>query len=1532
MSVFNRLFMRLPCLLFCLLAACSSPERTVRRTADTASQTDYVSIAAQIDSARVAETIRYMAGLGSRVIGYPGEKAAAEFIAEQFREAGIPIVEFEPFHGASPVDEGASIRLLSTGERFPVYSLWPNLVRTSTLPREGVEAPIYYVGKGAFEDFNGKIIEGSFVLMDFNTGTNWLNAAELGARGVFFIEPEWTVRGQAEEKFLQNPSDVPRFYVPRETATILLDLLEKEQEVRIRAQARMTWHRTDSRNVIGVIPGADPALKDEIIVIGSHYDSISAVPALAPGANQAAGIVGLLEVARVMAANPPKRTVYFVATTGHYMASAGINAFIQRHIRKHPTMAARLPEPLNMKLYIGLDLSGQRKQMGVSFTGWLYTGDAFDKQRFFSPFGKSFVRYAAAATEALNYSPDMFINAISPIGGIRWDSWFPGKWGADGELVFWAGFPAIYLATVFDPRNLADTPIDRPEFVNVGNIVDQTRLAACMLLDAVNDPTLIPDFKMDLPDGLGTLRLQAVEFDQTRSFIPDTPLPGAVFVSRRNEKTLMGVRNEYYRVGDENGWTEFDQLQIPRETATEAYILDDDTGEVIYAPDMGPYGDGLYPIVMKQDWVEKEKKIVLFRCAAVDLFDLVDPRYLTHMKEATVLNAADSTPLKYGHALLQHGWYEWMSYVEACGPVFLEPGERFKLLMGTSVLGNRLLLLNATPENPTGSGYPVEDAGILTELPYKVAKDMWTLNDYRLGLLRDAGIVNQRLEEMHAHAAELMKKAEAAKARLNWESFIQYSRAAWGYESRAYPDATGTANDLMKGVIFYMFLILPFAHFLERLVFGFVDIRKRILAVTAIFLLSFVILALIHPAFKIASTPYIILLAFITFALAVIVTWLIASRFGLEMGKIRREISTVFHTDVSRSSVLAAAFTLGVSNMRNRKLRVALTTATLILLMFTVISFTSIRSYMRFYKIDRPYEAMYDGMLIRNNAWWPLEDSALRYLQSEFNDKGLVVPRAWYANQPSGEWSNIFIKLERTADIDADASSSSEFQEITRMLQSTDPNEVFDARKRLQEEAFQTYARAIMGLTPDEPVISGVDTLLIAGEWFEKGDLNTCILPEDMADLLGVHPDDVGNAQILLYGEPITVKGIIDSDNLYRWRDLDNGHLTPVDYKSESAELRSAVRSVSRQTENEEDILSFQHMLPDHVIFMPYQAVRNMNNGNIMSVAVKFPNLEEMLAALDEFMPRVGLTVFVGNQGEATVYSALALSALTGVENLFIPILVAAMIVLNTMMGAVYERFKEIGIFSSVGLAPMHIGVLFMAESCVYAIIGAMSGYLIGQTFSQIITHYGLLEGLTLNYSSTSAVSSTMIVMAVVLLSTLYPARKASQMAVPDVEREWKFPEPEGDTWRFDFPFTVSGVEVPGLCAFLNDYFAAHGEDSVGIFHVDRVRLSGFEHEHGEAYLIRLRTWLAPYDMGISEDVEFRATPLGEYNTYQIDLTIVRLSGDIDSWKRVNRRFLNTVRKQFLVWRTIDEGTKRNYTAQGRTIVASREKEMVAQT
>jgi hypothetical protein len=236
----------------------------------------------------------------------------------------------------------------------------------------------------------------------------------------------------------------------------------------------------------------------------------------------------------------------------------------------------------------------------------------------------------------------------------------------------------------------------------------------------------------------------------------------------------------------------------------------------------------------------------------------------------------------------------------------------------------------------------------------------------------------------------------------------------------------------------------------------------------------------------------------------------------------------------------------------------------------------------------------------------------------------------------------------------------------------------------------------------------------------------------------------------------------------------------------------------------------------------------------------------------------------------------------------------------------------------------VHIAFLFLAEACVYAIVGAVLGYLLGQVVATVLVKFGWLAGLTLNYSSMSTVVATIIVMVVVLGSTMYPAIKASRMAVPDIERKWKLPEPEGDEWRFNLPFTVLSEEALGLNVFMQDYFDAHADESASDFYIDQVtfsqRMEEFEGREEEAYAISMMAWLAPYDLGVSQSLRFVTSPAGgeEEELYKITLDLHRESGEIASWRRVNRRLLNLIRKQLLIWRTFSADVRGEFHERGR--------------
>ena len=101
----------------------------------------------------VRETVAYLSSLGSRVSGYPGAAVAADYVEQRLREIGLAEVARESFEVTVPIDHGGELLLTESGERYGLYSLWPNLVRTSTLPEYAGE--MIYGGDGEWRSTRG---------------------------------------------------------------------------------------------------------------------------------------------------------------------------------------------------------------------------------------------------------------------------------------------------------------------------------------------------------------------------------------------------------------------------------------------------------------------------------------------------------------------------------------------------------------------------------------------------------------------------------------------------------------------------------------------------------------------------------------------------------------------------------------------------------------------------------------------------------------------------------------------------------------------------------------------------------------------------------------------------------------------------------------------------------------------------------------------------------------------------------------------------------------------------------------------------------------------------------------------------------------------------------------------------------------------------------------------------------------------------------------------------------------------------------
>lgn len=143
---------------------------------------------------------------------------------------------------------------------------------------------------------------------------------------------------------------------PKPTVTLSIDLVRRD---------------SPSFNVVGILPGSDPKLKNEAIVIGAHYDHLGrgGEGSLAPregtihhGADDnASGVAGLLELARMFASqNPkPRRTIVFIAFSGEEEGLIGSNYYVN-----HPVV------PLaNTAAMINMDMIGRLKQKDLIVGG-----------------------------------------------------------------------------------------------------------------------------------------------------------------------------------------------------------------------------------------------------------------------------------------------------------------------------------------------------------------------------------------------------------------------------------------------------------------------------------------------------------------------------------------------------------------------------------------------------------------------------------------------------------------------------------------------------------------------------------------------------------------------------------------------------------------------------------------------------------------------------------------------------------------------------------------------------------------------------------------------------------------------------------------------------------------------------------------------------------------------------------------------------------------------------------------------------------
>jgi len=125
-----------------------------------------------------------------------------------------------------------------------------------------------------------------------------------------------------------------------------------------------------TQNVAAVVRGTDPALRDEYVILGAHFDHLgrSTMGALDPDApnaihngadDNASGTAAVIDLARLLRRNPPKRSVIFVTFSGEELGLLGSQYFVDH-----------LPVPLEkVRAMLNFDMVGRMRDDRVIVYG-----------------------------------------------------------------------------------------------------------------------------------------------------------------------------------------------------------------------------------------------------------------------------------------------------------------------------------------------------------------------------------------------------------------------------------------------------------------------------------------------------------------------------------------------------------------------------------------------------------------------------------------------------------------------------------------------------------------------------------------------------------------------------------------------------------------------------------------------------------------------------------------------------------------------------------------------------------------------------------------------------------------------------------------------------------------------------------------------------------------------------------------------------------------------------------------------------------
>lgn len=163
-----------------------------------------------------------------------------------------------------------------------------------------------------------------------------------------------------------------------------------------------------------------------------------------------------------------------------------------------------------------------------------------------------------------------------------------------------------------------------------------------------------------------------------------------------------------------------------------------------------------------------------------------------------------------------------------------------------------------------------------------------------------------------------------------------------------------------------------------------------------------------------------------------------------------------------------------------------------------------------------------------------------------------------------------------------------------------------------------------------------------------------------------------------------------------------------------------------------------------------------------VSAYCNFCPIEEIVMQLTEVLPNGRVTALrqaaLLREETITRFSAFGF-ALSGVV-----LLIAALVVLVTMLSSVNERTREIGIFRAIGFRRMHVIQIIVLEALIVSVLGGLAGFAVGNGIARYAGPYLAQMQVNVPWNSQLILPAVMLSVVLAVLASLYPALKAAKL------------------------------------------------------------------------------------------------------------------------------------------------------------------------